>query len=101
MANGDIFKDIKDALTNDPQSITGEMRDKFILSGIIQVYDRVEKLEEKIEEKYEKRIVALEKNQTPMLIFYRISVTLGTVIVGLLAAFFFKLLTGEVSVVFK
>jgi len=86
MANGDIFQEIKAALLQDPHSMTIETRDRFVLTGMIKLYDKVD---------------AIEKRQTPMYTFYKASVGLLSIVATLLIAFLWNVFTGQVKITFK
>lgn len=43
MANGDIFKEIKKVIENDPTSLSPDARDVLILSGLAELYDTIER----------------------------------------------------------
>ena len=42
MANGEIFREIKEILKDNPNSLTIEARDRLVLEGIVQLHERID-----------------------------------------------------------
>lgn len=89
MANGDTFREIKSALEQDPNSLSIAMRDRLVLSGMIELYRKVE---------------ALEHNTTreigPIKVFYKFGVFVGSAFLVILLGFLWAIFTGQVQVTF-
>jgi len=48
MANGEIFREIKSVLKDDPKSITPEAYNRLVLEGIVQLHERIDVMTEKV-----------------------------------------------------
>lgn len=42
MSNGNIFREIKDILKTNPESLTIEARDRLVLEGIVELHERID-----------------------------------------------------------
>lgn len=46
MSNGNVFKEIKEVVLEKGEKIPADVRDRLILSGLIEIYERIECIEE-------------------------------------------------------
>jgi hypothetical protein len=79
--HGEIFATIKETLKN-PGSMSQEVRDMLILTGIVNLYEEVGEL----------------KKMVPL---YRVLVFLGTTLVGFVVALLWGIFTGQIRIVLQ